>query len=138
VKRPGLPSFLLGTVRVPVPKINVWLGLLGIVLAYVGLIGGWWLALSVGLGAVAVMPFGVAFHWLAQWRFGKKVAHWPVHVQVMPGADGERVAFVTAHDGTVSTMILPDDYDPEDDGGEWFIRQVAPELAADIFDEEDE
>lgn len=132
-----IPGFLAGTVRVPIPKVNIWAGLLGILSAYLGMLSGSWLALSIGIGAAGVMPFAVSLHWLAQKRFDRKVKHWPVSVQVMPGPDGERVAFVTAHGGEVSTLIIPDDYDPDDDGGLWLIRQVAPELA-EMLEEEDE
>lgn len=136
--RPRLPGWLLGTVRTPVPKINIWLGLLGIAVAYAGMFVGSWLLLSIGIGTMSVMPIGVAVQWLMQQRFERKIAHWPVHVQVVPGPEGERIAFITATDGTVSTLLLPDDYDPSDDDGEWFIRQVAPDLAEGLYDEEDD
>lgn len=132
-----LPGPLSGTVRVVIPKVNIWLGCLAVGFSYAGLVTHHWLLVSVGVGSAAVMPFGVAFQWLAQWRFNRKVAHWPVSVQVMPGPDGGRIAFVTTHSGEVSSLVIPDDYDPSDDGGEWLFRQVAPDLA-DLIAEDNE
>lgn len=129
-----LPTALSGGVRVFVPRVNVWLGLGGVVLSYAGMFAGSWIMLSIGIGTVSVMPVGVAYQWLYQHRFEKKIAHWPEFVQVMPNEDGERVAFIRARDGTVSTLVLPDDYDPDDDNGRWFLEQVAP----DLIEEDDE
>lgn len=133
-----LPGPLSGCVPARVPKLNIWLGLVGTVIAWVGLFTDNWLALSIGIGAIGALPIMLGLHWLTRWRFDRKIAHWPVHVQVMPGEDGERVAFITTHDGSVSSMILPDDYDPSDDDGEWFIRQVAPDLAEGLYDDDKE
>jgi hypothetical protein len=137
MKRPHLPQWFYGVVPARVPKINVWLGLAGIVLCYTGMFTGSWLALSIGVGTVSVMPIGVGVQWLYQWRFNRKVAHWPVHVQVMPDGEGGRVAFVTTHDGEVSSLVLPEGYDPSDDDGRWFMQQIAPDLAA-LMEEEEE
>jgi hypothetical protein len=131
------PAFLYGSVRVVVPKINVWIGLLGFVLAYAGMLSGYSLLLAIGVGALGVVTIGVSCHWLAQWRFNRKAKDWPVQVQVMLGPEGERIAFVTALGGDVSTIILPDDYNPEDDGGLWLIEQVAPSLRALIADDDE-
>lgn len=132
-----LPGWASGTVRVTVPKINIWVGLLSFALAFAGEMSGSGFLLAVGIGGLGVMPIAVALQWLAQWKFSRKMKDWPVSVQVMPGPDGERIAFVTSQDGTVSSLQLPDGYDPDDDQGEWLIRELAPELAAMIFDNED-
>lgn len=135
--RPKLPGWASGSVRVFVPRINIWLGLLGILFAYAGMFANQWLLLSIGVGTMSVMPIGVGVQWLAMWKFERRTAHWPLRVEVEPGPDDTRIALVTSNDGSVSTLELPDGYDPMDDDGEWFIRQVAPDLAHDLFDGDD-
>lgn len=131
--RPSLPSWLSGTVPIQVPKVNIWLGLVCGVCAYVGQVFGPWWLLAVGVGGLIVMPLSIAFQWLGRARFLRMVAHWPSHVQVIE-RDGERIAVVTLAGGGMTTLPLPDGYDPTDDDGEWFLRQLAPDLAAQIFD----
>jgi len=132
------PSFVVGTVHVRVPKLNIWLGLLCMVVAFAGQASGSSVLLAVGIGGLAALPIVLSLHWLSQWRFNRRAKDWPVQVQVMAGPDGERIAFVTALDGTVSTLVIPEDYTPEDDGGLWLIQQVAPSLAELIADDEDD
>ena len=131
-----LPSFVSETVRVQVPKLNIVLGLACLALALAGQILDESTLLAVGVGGMAALPIVLALKWIEQWQFNRKAKDWPVSVQVMPGPEGERIAFVTALDGTVSTLVIPDDYDPEDDGGRWLIEQVAPSLAELLDDEE--
>jgi hypothetical protein len=138
VKRPSIPGFLLGCIGVSVPKVNIFLGVLGIPLAYVGMLAGQWALLSIGIGTLSVMPIAVSLQWLGQRRIERMTAGWPTQVQVMRGPEGERIAFVTTNNGTVSTVILPEHYSPEDDGGEWLIREVAPDLAAMLFTDDEE
>lgn len=136
MKRPSIPSVVKGSVRVDVPKLNVWIGLICGVFAYLGMIIGDWVLLAIGIGGLIVMPIGVAAQWLAQARMERKIGHWPELVQVIPNEDGERVAFVRLRNGDMISLVLPEDYSPDDDGGEWFFRQVVPDLATDIFGEE--
>lgn len=133
-----IPGFLLGSVRVRIPKVGVYIGLLGSPVAYIGSIIDNPIVTGAGIGMLTVMPLGVAFEWLAQRRLERKTKHWPAQVQMMLGPDGGRIAFVTTQGGSVSSLQVPDDYDPDDDFGEWFLREVAPDLAAMIFDDDEE
>jgi hypothetical protein len=136
MKRPQLPPGVYGSVRADVPKVNIVIGLAGVFVAYGGIVSANAFVLAIGLGSLTVMPFGVALQWLMQWRMQRKIRSWPIHIEVETSADGERIAFVTLAGGDVLTMPLPEDYHPESDGGEWFIRQVAPDLAKALYADE--
>lgn len=132
-----MPS-LRGTLPVSVPKLAYYAGVPGMVIAYAGIFSGLGALIGVGVGLLVVLPLTVSLELLVVWRFRRRTAHWPISVDVMPGPDGERIAVFTTESGNVSTLVLPDDYHPEDDNAEWFIRQVAPDLAEAIYGEEEE
>src|SRR4051812_33631068 len=112
------------------------MGVAGVPFAYAGMLAGQWVLLSIGIGTMSVMPIAVCLQWLYRARIERKIAHWPARVSVETNEDGQRIAFITTAGGSVSTLVLPDDYFPEQDGGEWFLRQVAPDLAKELYDEE--
>jgi hypothetical protein len=131
-----VPSFLDGCVGVSVPKVNIYLGVAGIPFSYAGMFAEQWVLLSIGIGLLSVMPIAVGLQWIARLRIERAISHWPARVQVETNEQGERIAFVTTAGGGVSTLVLPDDYSPEQDGGEWFLRQVAPDLAEQVYGKE--
>jgi hypothetical protein len=94
-----IPGPIKGSVRVPIPKINIWLGMIGAVLAYAGMISGPWYLLSIGLGMLIVMPLAVGLHWFSYWRMDKKMKQWPVQVQVCWSRRGTSRVTCTVADG---------------------------------------
>lgn len=114
-------------VTVTLSAFQIAFALAGIPLAYIGfLVGPWWL-LAPAIGCLSALPLVCLAHWLAQEQTRRRIGWLPVEAHLMPGADGEQVAVVTRLDGSMTTLEVPDDYDPAQDGGQWLVEQLAPE-----------
>lgn len=124
------------TVSVPLARWQVALPLAGLPVAYAGAMGDWYGVTLLGLALLGILPIHCALCALFEWRMQRRFASLPVEVNFERGPDGERVAFVTRQDGGITSLAIPDDYDPDQDGGAWLIRQVAPDVAELLFGRE--